>query len=266
MFASRHRGHLRMTFLPSPTMASPAMRSRCRSRSFWYKLRDIRNPAWSQHRLRYANCGVPTRVRHEDPAAGYFVISSALIQTGAHVHPKLTGHPRNARFKPLWLQLSQWRCRRSHQCHPNRHTALNVQHWRTGPPRARLLPRSTESLMSQPTSTKVLRPSTVLVSLLKRSWQPSPTSVFSISQLLMIAGGLNDPARPDETRLGDHSSAQAAMHMAKESLLCRRLQESSRHSGLSFSPMTALETCATTAGRSCTLPCSQRPPAGNLTQ
>ena len=47
--------------------------------------------------------------------------------------------------------------------------------------------------MSQPTSTKVLRPSTVLVSLLKRSWQPSPTSVFSISQLLMMAGGLNDP-------------------------------------------------------------------------
>ena len=123
--------------------------------------------------------------------------------------------------------------------------------------------------MSQPTSTKVLRPSTVLVSLLKRSWQPSPTSVFSISQLLMIAGGLNDPARPDKTRAGDHSSAQSAMHMAKKSLLCRRLvvlQESSRHSGLSFPPMTALETCASTAGRSCTLPCSKRPPARNLTQ
>ncbi len=66
---------------------------------------------------------------------------------------------------------------------------------------AHLLPSSTESLISQPTSTKVLRPSTVLVSLLKRSWQPSPTSVFSISQLLMMAGGLNDPGATVRLRI-----------------------------------------------------------------
>ena len=32
--------YLRMTFLPRPTTASPAMRSRCRSLSFWYRLQE----------------------------------------------------------------------------------------------------------------------------------------------------------------------------------------------------------------------------------
>ena len=57
-----------------------------------------------------------------------------------------------------------------------------------------LFPMMTESWMWQPSSMKQLRPSTALVMLEPRTWQPSPTSVFSISQPEMMAGGLWHPA------------------------------------------------------------------------